>query len=62
MKRFMERYFLINIFKILIRTESNILDQYIIPGFVDLHCHGAINYDTMQGVGINKKNGRFSSI
>ena len=32
------------------KTESNTLDQYIIPGFVDLHCHGAMNHDTMQGL------------
>ena len=29
--------------------------QYIIPGFVDLHCHGAINHDTMQGLESIKK-------
>ena len=35
--------------------ESNTFDQYIIPGFVDLHCHGAMNHDTMQGLESIKK-------
>ena len=37
------------------KTESKTLDQYIIPGFVDLHCHGAMNHDTMQGLESIKK-------
>ena len=37
------------------KIESSSLDQYIIPGFVDLHCHGAMNSDTMQGVESIKK-------
>ena len=25
------------------------IDQYIIPGFIDLHCHGGNGFDTMEG-------------
>ena len=32
----------------IIRSKSN-EDNYIIPGFVDLHCHGANGFDTMDG-------------
>lgn len=41
------------------RIENNNIDQYIIPGFVDLHCHGAINNDTMQGFKSIKKMSEF---
>ena len=39
----------------IVKTNPNNLDRYIIPGFVDLHCHGAINHDTMQGFDSIKK-------
>tara|TARA_Y100000590_G_scaffold470638_1_gene667256 strand:+ start:1375 stop:2466 length:1092 start_codon:yes stop_codon:yes gene_type:complete len=29
--------------------------NYIIPGFVDLHCHGGVGYDTMEGANSIKK-------
>ena len=25
-------------------------DKYIIPGFIDLHCHGGNGYDSMEGI------------
>ena len=31
------------------RLESVQEDNYIIPGFIDLHCHGANGFDTMDG-------------
>ena len=34
-------------------------EQIIIPGFIDLHCHGAINHDTMQGISSIKKMSEF---
>ena len=37
------------------KIESSTYDQYIIPGFIDPHCHGAINHDTMQGLESIKK-------
>ena len=37
------------------KIESSTFDQYIIPGFVDLHCHGGLNHDTMQGLESIKK-------
>ena len=33
----------------IIRSKSNNGDNYIIPGFIDLHCHGANGFDTMDG-------------
>ena len=32
-----------------VRSKSNQEDDYIIPGFIDLHCHGANGFDTMDG-------------
>jgi len=32
-----------------IRSKSNQKNDYIIPGFIDLHCHGANGFDTMDG-------------
>ena len=48
-----------NKFQKIDRTKSNNFDQYIIPGFIDLHCHGAINNDTMQGLKSIKKMSEF---
>ena len=31
-------------------------DNFIIPGFIDLHCHGANGFDTMDGWDSIKKN------
>ena len=31
------------------RLDSAEEDHYIIPGFIDLHCHGAKGFDTMDG-------------
>ena len=33
----------------IIRSNSTKESNYIIPGFVDLHCHGANGFDTMDG-------------
>ena len=41
------------------RLKNSNINQYIIPGFVDLHCHGAINNDTMQGLKSIKKMSEF---
>ena len=30
--------------------------NYIIPGFIDLHCHGGNGYDSMEGLQSIKKN------
>ena len=30
--------------------ENNNIDNYIIPGFIDLHCHGGNGFDTMEGL------------
>jgi len=42
-----------------IKNISKLLDikdeQYIIPGFIDLHCHGAMGHDTMMGLQSIKK-------
>ena len=39
-----------------IRNTSNVNNQnYIIPGFVDLHCHGGGGFDTMDGIESIKK-------
>ena len=38
-----------NILNINNREETN-SENYIIPGFVDLHCHGGGGFDTMDGV------------
>ena len=35
-------------------------DNYIIPGFVDLHCHGGGGHDTMAGLSDIKKNVQIS--
>ncbi len=32
-----------------IRSKSNEGGDYIVPGFIDLHCHGANGFDTMDG-------------
>ena len=32
------------------KIESNDYDNYIIPGFIDLHCHGGNGFDTMEGI------------
>ena len=29
--------------------------NYIIPGFIDLHCHGGNGYDSMEGIQSIKK-------
>ena len=31
-------------------TEETNYENYIIPGFVDLHCHGGGGFDTMDGI------------
>ena len=32
------------------RIENLKIDNYIIPGFIDLHCHGGNGFDTMEGL------------
>tara|TARA_B100001123_G_scaffold197121_2_gene224474 strand:+ start:13 stop:1095 length:1083 start_codon:yes stop_codon:yes gene_type:complete len=32
------------------KIKNNDFDYYIIPGFVDLHCHGGYGHDTMEGI------------
>ena len=34
----------------IIFDEKNSYENYIIPGFIDLHCHGGIGYDSMEGL------------
>ena len=48
-----------NKFQKIDRVKNSNINQYIIPGFVDLHCHGAINNDTMQGFKSIKKMSEF---
>ena len=38
-------------------NKLNILnsENYIIPGFIDLHCHGGNGFDTMEGIDSIKK-------
>ena len=38
-----------------IRSKSNEGGDYIVPGFIDLHCHGANGFDTMDGWGSIQK-------
>ena len=38
-----------NIININNREDIN-SENYIIPGFVDLHCHGGDGFDTMDGI------------
>ena len=33
----------------IIRSKFTLGEDYIIPGFIDLHCHGANGFDTMDG-------------
>ena len=37
------------------RSKSIQNEDYIIPGFIDLHCHGANGFDTMDGWNSIKK-------
>ena len=39
----------------IIRSKSIQNEDYIIPGFIDLHCHGANGFDTMDGWNAIKK-------
>ncbi len=32
------------------KIKNSKIDNYIIPGFIDLHCHGGNGFDTMEGV------------
>ena len=48
-----------NKFQKIDKVKNSNINQYIIPGFVDLHCHGAINNDTMQGFKSIKKMSEF---
>jgi len=41
--------------KNIIRSKSSQEEDYIIPGFIDLHCHGANGFDTMDGWSSIKK-------
>ena len=41
------------------RSKSIQEEDYIIPGFIDLHCHGGMNHDTMQGIVSIKKMSEF---
>ena len=35
--------------------EDKIYNKYIIPGFIDLHCHGGNGHDSMEGLKSIKK-------
>ena len=39
----------------IIRSKFTLGEDYIIPGFIDLHCHGANGFDTMDGWNSIKK-------
>ena len=41
------------------KISSHDHEQIIIPGYIDLHCHGGMNYDTMQGISSIKKMSEF---
>jgi N-acetylglucosamine-6-phosphate deacetylase len=41
------------------KISSHDQEQIIIPGFIDLHCHGGMNHDTMQGIASIKKMSEF---
>ena len=47
-----------NIIKINKLKEIN-TENYIIPGFVDLHCHGGGGFDTMDGIHAIKKMSKY---
>ena len=37
------------------KNKNNKVNNYIIPGFIDLHCHGGNGFDTMDGWNSIKK-------
>ena len=41
------------------RIEEKNIENIIIPGFIDLHCHGGNGYDTMEGLSSIKKISEF---
>ena len=41
------------------KISSHDQEQIIIPGFIDLHCHGGMNHDTRQGITSIKKMSEF---
>ena len=46
---FLGEIFFNNYIEEVVRNESATDDNFIIPGFVDLHCHGGNGFDTMEG-------------
>ena len=45
----------------IIRSNSSKENNYIIPGFIDLHCHGGNGFDTMDGWKSIEKNDAMDS-